>query len=228
MSPVKALRSSWAATMALVLVMWAQVPHSKYVFESIITGGQDGWPFALGFEVAVLMFVVRSMHGASWFFAALSALINVKYYEMHKSPMWGGALSDIWGQWLLSLALPFVIAMYSHILAHVQGEEVGRLHLPAWVQLWRMKVAQKVAQWRQGKETLQPEPLQVASDVQEDATLSPTLQAPATEDASDVQPDPKQRAIQLRSEGFTLEQIAGMIGKSESTISRYVNGANKL
>jgi len=223
MSPVKALRSSWAATMALVLVMWAQVPHSKYVFESIITGGQDGWPFALGFEVAVLMFVVRSMHGASWGFALMSALINVKYYEMHDIDMWGGQLHDIWGEWLLSLALPFVIAMYSHILAVVQGEEVGRLHLPVWLQLWRMKLQAKVAEWRQGKEDAS----QVAITVQEDATLSPHVQAPAIEDATDLQPDPKEVARQLKSEGLSNAQIAAQLQTHPSTVGRWLNGASK-
>ncbi len=223
MNPVSLLKSSWAATMALALVMWAQVPHSKYVFESIISGGQDGWPFALGFEVAVLMFVVRSMHGASWFFAALSALINVKYYEMHEYRMWGGALHDIWGQWLLSLALPFVIAMYSHILAHVQGEEVGRLHLPVWLQLWRMKIAQQVAEWRQGKEDAS----QDESAVQDDATLSPTVQAAAIEDATDLQPDPKEVARQLKSEGLSNAQIAAQLQTHPSTVGRWLNGASK-
>jgi len=203
--------------------MWAQVPHSKYVFESIITGGQDGWPFALGFEVAVLMFVVRSMHGASWFFAALSALINVKYYEMHSVRMWGGALHETWGEWLLSLALPFVIAMYSHILAHVQGEEVGRLHLPVWLQLWRMKIAQQIAEWRQGKEDAS----QDAITAQEDATLSPTVQAPAIEDATDLQPDPKEVARQLKSEGLSNAQIAAQLQTHPSTVGRWLNGASK-
>ena len=216
MSPVKALRSSWAATMALVMVMWAQVPHSKYVFEKIILGGQDGWPFALGFEVAVLMFVVRSMHGASWFFAALSALINVKYYEMHGVDMWGGALSDIWGEWLLSLALPFVIAMYSHILAHVQALAHDALHLPAWLQLWCMKLASQVTEWRQGKK-----------DAIEDATLSPNVQAPAIEDASDMQPDPKEVAKQLKSEGLSNAQIAAQLQVNPSTVGRWLNGASK-
>ena len=117
--------------------------------------------------------------------------------------------------------------MYSHILAVVQGEEVGRLHLPVWVQLWRMKVAQSIAEWRQGKETLQPEPLQVASDSQEDATPPPALQAPGIEDASDVQPDPKQRAIQLRSEGLTNAQIAKELQTHPSTVGRWLNGASK-
>lgn len=224
MNPVKLLKSSWAAVVALALVMWAQVPHSKYVFESIITGGQDGWPFALGFEVAVLMFVVRSMHGASWGFALMSALINVKYYEMHDIDMWGGQLHDIWGEWLLSLALPFVIAMYSHILAVVQGEEVGRLHLPVWLQLWRMKLQAKVAEWRQGKEDASQDASQDASTVQEVEPSPPTLQEDASEDAI----DPKTKAKQLQSEGFTNAQIASMIGKSESTVSRYLNGASKV
>jgi DNA-directed RNA polymerase specialized sigma24 family protein len=223
MNPVSLLRSSWAAVVTLGLVMWAQVPHSAYVFELIIKGGQAGWNFALGFEAAVLMFVVRNMNGASWFFAVLSALINVKYYEMHSVNMWSWNLQENWGHWLLSIANPLVIAMYSHVLAHVQGEKVGRLHLPVWLQLWRMKLAQTVAEWRQGKEDAS----QDASTVQDEEPLPPTVQAPASEDASDLAPDPKTVAWQLRSEGLSNAQIAMQLGKSESTISRWMNGASK-
>jgi len=203
--------------------MWAQVPHSAYVFELIIKGGQAGWNFALGFEAAVLMFVVRNMNGASWFFAVLSALINVKYYEMHGVNMWSWNLQSNWGHWLLSIANPLVIAMYSHILAVVQGEEVGRLHLPVWLQLWRMKIAQQVAEWRQGKEDAS----QDESAVQDDATLSPTVQAAAIEDATDLQPDPKEVARQLKSEGLSNAQIAAQLQTHPSTVGRWLNGASK-
>lgn len=225
MSPVKALRSSWAATVALVMVMWAQLPHSAHVFQHIIAEGQDGWPFALGFEAAVLMFVVRNMHSASWFFAALSVLINVKYYEMHNAPMWGGALHDIWGQWLLSLALPFVIAMYSHVLAHVQGEEVWALRWPAMV---RNQLQAKVAEWRQGKEEAQPEPLQIASPLQEDEASPPDVQEDEAEAQEEAQLDPKERAMQLFSEGLTKAQIAKELQKDPSTIGRWLNGHGKV
>jgi DNA-directed RNA polymerase specialized sigma24 family protein len=223
MNPVSLLRSSWAAVVTLGLVMWAQVPHSAYVFELIIKGGQAGWNFALGFEAAVLMFVVRNMNGASWFFAVLSALINVKYYEMHGVNMWSWNLQSNWGHWLLSIANPLVIAMYSHILAVVQGEEVGRLHLPVWLQLWRMKIAQQVAEWRQGKEDAS----QDESAVQDDATLSPTVQAAAIEDATDLQPDPKEVARQLKSEGLSNAQIAAQLQTHPSTVGRWLNGASK-
>jgi len=199
--------------------MWAQVPHSAYVFELIIKGGQAGWNFALGFEAAVLMFVVRNMNGASWFFAVLSALINVKYYEMHGVNMWSWDLQSNWGHWLLSIANPLVIAMYSHILAVVQGEEVGRLHLPVWLQLWRMKIAQQIAERWRGKED--------ASTVQEDAILPPEVQAPAIEDATDLQPDPKEVARQLKSEGLSNAQIAAQLQTHPSTVGRWLNGASK-
>lgn len=222
MSPVKLLQSSWAAVVTLALCMWAQIPHSQSAFE-YWSKGLSGWTFAWGFEAAVLMFVVRGMHWASWTFAAFSVLINVAYYSLDGVKMWAWPNADNWINWLLSIVLPFAIAMYSHVLAHGKDDEVERLHLPVWVQLWRMKIAQKVTEWRQGKEDAgwDASALQV-----EDATLSPTVQ----EDASDLQEepvDPKERAKQLHSEGFKLSEIAGMIGKSESTISRWVNGASK-
>lgn len=116
MNPVSLLRSPWAATLALGLCMWAQIPHSQYVFEHW-SRGQSGGAFAWGFEAAVLMFVVRNMHVASWIFAGLSALINVGYYGLQGVQMGAYPTSDNWVNWLLSLALPFTIAMYSHVLA---------------------------------------------------------------------------------------------------------------
>lgn len=222
MSPVKLLQSSWAAVVTLALCMWAQIPHSQSAFE-YWSKGLSGWTFAWGFEAAVLMFVVRGMHWASWTFAAFSVLINVAYYSLDGVKMWAWPNADNWINWLLSIVLPFAIAMYSHVLAHGKDDEVERLHLPAWVILWRMKIAQKVTEWRQGKEDAIP----VAIPVQGDATLSPTLQEPATEDASDVQPDPKARAIQLRSEGLTNAQIAKELQTHPSTVGRWLNGANK-
>lgn len=236
MSPVKALRSSWAATVALAMVMWAQLPHSAYVFQHIILSGQDGWPFALGFEAAVLMFVVRNMHAASWFFATLSALINVLYYEMHGAPMWHWLNSDNWGQWLLSLALPLVIAMYSHILAHVQEEDATQLQAQAWMHDAKTWMQSRLATWRQPPATVQPAALQSAIDVQD---VAMELQRLAMESASDVQddqspatedeqPDPKQRALQLRSEGFSNATIAGMLQVNPSTVGRWLKSANGM
>jgi hypothetical protein len=199
--------------------MWAQIPHSEYVFEHWAKG-QSGATFAWGFEAAVLMFVVRGMHVASWIFAGLSALINVGYYGLQDVEMWTWPNKGNWVNWLLSVVLPFAIAMYSHVLAHVQDEEAEALHFPTWAHLWRMKLASKVAEWRQGK----ADASQVASPMQEEEPLSPTPQEDASEDAI----DPKTKARQLASEGFTNAQIASMIGKSESTVSRYLNGVNKL
>ena len=149
MSPVKLLQSSWAAVVTLALCMWAQIPHSQSAFE-YWSKGLSGWTFAWGFEAAVLMFVVRGMHWASWTFAAFSVLINVAYYSLDGVKMWAWPNADNWINWLLSIVLPFAIAMYSHVLAHGKDDEVERLHLPVWVQLWRMKIAQKVTEWRQG------------------------------------------------------------------------------
>lgn len=129
MNPVSLLRSPWAATIALCLCMWAQIPHSQTVFE-YWADGKSGAAFAWGFEAAVLMFVVRKMHVASWIFAGLSALINVGYYGLQAVDMWAWFNEQNWLNWLLSVVLPFAIAMYSHVLAHVEEEHEEQL--PAW------------------------------------------------------------------------------------------------
>ena len=79
-----------------------------------------------------------------------------------------------------------------------------------------MKLASQVTEWRQGKK-----------DAIEDATLSPNVQAPAIEDASDMQPDPKEVAKQLKSEGLSNAQIAAQLQVNPSTVGRWLNGASK-
>jgi len=173
MNPVELLRQPWAATIALALCMWAQIPHSRTVFEHWAKE-QDGSAFAWGFEAAVLMFVVRNMHVASWVFASLSALINVGYYELRGVDMLAGVTDGNWICWLLSLTLPFTIAMYSHVLAHVQRIVVS---LPAWVfSVWGI-ARNKVASLMERTQSLAPindtQPVAPNEAPQEDANTQP-------------------------------------------------------
>jgi len=211
--------------------MWAQIPHSQHVFERLANDQSSGMAFAWGFEAAVLMFVVRNMHIASWFFAGLSALINVKYYEMGGTPMWGGALGATWGQWLIALANPFVIAMYSHVLAHISSHASAPLW---WHQVRgcfagvRARVAARRATGADSQVDAPAQPSAPEVAPAEDA-LAPIT--PVDVGAKELQKQKQARGLQLMSEGLTNKQISEEVQVSEGTVKswrrRYGNGAKE-
>lgn len=237
MNPVTILRQPWAATLALGLCMWAQIPHSQHVFEHWAKD-QSGWAFAWGFEAAVLMFVVRNMHGASWTFASLSALINVGYYGLQSVDMWAWPNEGNWLSWLLSLALPFTIAMYSHVLADVQEGATWRL--PDWAvrriwnaPMWLTPVLAFIMQTVQPE--VQPKPKKVAQPPAEsvqDAPLHPVqkcIEVPATDDAQTI--DARTQALQMHSNEMPAAEIARILQQKESTVRSWIrrsNGATKV
>lgn len=244
MNPVTILRQPWAATLALGLCMWAQIPHSQHVFEHWAKD-QSGWAFAWGFEAAVLMFVVRNMHGASWTFASLSALINVGYYGLQSVDMWAWPNEGNWLSWLLSLALPFTIAMYSHVLADVQEGAAWRL--PDWAvrriwnaPMWLTPALAFVMQTVQPAvgtvhPEVQPKPKKVAQPPAEsvqDATLHPVqkcIEVPATDDAQTI--DARTQALQMHSNEMPAAEIARILQQKESTVRSWIrrsNGATKV
>lgn len=230
MNPVQLLRHPWAATIALGMLMFAQVPHAREVFETWAKEGTNGLTFALGFEAAVLMFVVRQMHGASWGFASLSSLINVAYYETQDVNMWAGVTRDNWICWLLALALPFGIAMYSHVLARKE-EQAEAMEWPAWA----------LSAWAKARALWVATPVAFAlqadlHDVATPAQPATSNMQPAIEDATptqgdasgDDQPDPKEVAKHLKGEGLKNAQIAARLNVDPSTVGRWLNGANKV
>lgn len=244
MNPVTILRQPWAATLALGLCMWAQIPHSQHVFEHWAKD-QSGRAFAWGFEAAVLMFVVRNMHGASWTFASLSALINVGYYGLQSVDMWAWPNEGNWLSWLLSLALPFTIAMYSHVLADVQ--EGAAWHLPDWAvrriwnaPMWLTPVLALILK------TVQPAVVTVQPEVQpkskkvaqppdesaQDAMVHPVqkcIAVPATDDALPI--DARTQALQMHSNEMPPAEIARILQQKESTVRSWIrrsNGATKV
>lgn len=233
MNPVNLLKSPWAATIALGLCMWAQIPHSQTVFEHW-ADGKSGAAFAWGFEAAVLMFVVRRMHIASWAFAGLSALINVGYYGLQDVQMWSWFNEGNWLNWLLSVVLPFAIAMYSHVLAHVEEQPE---QLPAWmIAVYKAARQRLVAEWVKVRNTaqpiVQPQPETVQPAI---SIVQPTVQ-PVDDDAQpddrlDGAPDPTDKEAYAKwlymKKGLTQTALAAQFGVHRNTIRTWLNGAAK-
>lgn len=185
------LRSKIATLCVLVLALVAQLPHAAEVFMQ--AGGVHGaWAwvhgtaYALALELAVLLFVVQGHRGASYAFAGVSVLVNLAYYAERVQLFSVHGLSA----WLISVALPVAIALYSHAVADAHDTMDVLARVRAW---WRARGVQ------------------------------PALQVDATQDSMDVQPDPREVAKQLKSEGLKNAQIAAQLGRNPSTVGRWLS-----
>lgn len=120
----------------LTLALVAQIPQVAALVLHIV--GQGDWlsylhayTFAIALDGAILIFVTRQRTGLAWVFAIGSMLMNTTHYmppvlARHASLLDPPAIVDIVGAALLSIALPFALAQYSHLASHdgSSGSEV--------------------------------------------------------------------------------------------------------
>lgn len=118
------LKSPNAILIVLVLALVAQIPHAADVFRLI--GHSEGtWAnihsyfFAVALELAVLMFVVQNRQNESYGFAVVSVAMNLSYYFLNNVPLFSFAALP---SWLVSVALPAAIALYSHVVVEAQPQ----------------------------------------------------------------------------------------------------------
>jgi hypothetical protein len=119
----------------LTLALIAQIPQVAALVLHIV--GVSDWlayvhayTFAVALDGAILIFVTRGRIGLAWVFAIGSMLMNAAHYmppvvarhEALWSPL---AVVDMAGATLLSVALPFALAQYSHLAT---GDGVSIAH----------------------------------------------------------------------------------------------------
>ena len=203
------LRSQVATLCVLALALLAQLPHAAWVFMQAgashdatfgIIQKLHGYSYAIALELAVLLFVVQERRKESYGFAFVSVLVNLAYYANHGVNLASASALD---EWLISLALPVAIALYSHSLA---GDD--DLHFSwSWLQV--------VRKWL---------PLQGASAPQlAQANAAPVKLAQAAPEpqADELRLDElREIAQQLRDAGRKVAEVAQAVGKSESWVSR--------
>lgn len=125
------LRSSNATLIVLVLALCAQIPHAADVFrllvplaacDLVVCAGAyiHSYLFAVALEMAVLLFVVRGKERESYAFAVVSVAMNLAYYGLHSVSLFSMAALPAW---LVSVALPSAIALYSHVVADGHTEQ---------------------------------------------------------------------------------------------------------
>lgn len=134
------LRTANATLVVLVLALCAQIPHAADVFRLIpyifdkskpaYCGLLDcpaefvhSYLFAIALELAVLLFVVRNKQNESYGFAAVSIAMNLAYYHLHGVWLFGAQALPAW---LVSVALPAAIALYSHAVVDGHAEQPQR------------------------------------------------------------------------------------------------------
>lgn len=211
------LRSKIATLVVLVLALIAQLPHAAEVFMQ--AGNVHGWwavlhggAYAMALELAVLLFVVQGHRNASYAFAGVSVLVNLAYYAQRVQLFSVHGLSA----WLISVALPVAIALYSHAVADAHDAFDFR----AWLRTWRKGVHDA--------------PLDAPLAPLDDATVQPVhddaLCADATQD--DALPiDARTQALQMHSEQMQPAEIARILQQKESTVRSWIrrsNGATKV
>jgi hypothetical protein len=117
-----------AVLMFLTLALVAQVPQVAALVLHVV-GNYDwlsyihAYMFAIALDGAILIFVTRQQVGLAWVFAVGSMLMNASHYmppvmARHASLVAPLALVDMAGAVLLSIALPFALAQYSHLASH--------------------------------------------------------------------------------------------------------------
>jgi DNA-directed RNA polymerase specialized sigma24 family protein len=209
MKVIDFLESQTATLSVLVLALVAQTPHAADVFRLIVQG--SGWAerlhsysFAIALELAVLVFVVQKRQVESYGFALVSICMNLSYYSLHNVQLFSLASLPAL---LVSVALPTAIARYSHVVVASTSSATEIQHVT-------IAQAVRLESLAERQETVQ--------------VVQETVQDVRIESLAERQPDSKERAKQLRSEGLSNAQIAQELGVNASTISRWLNGASKV
>lgn len=240
---------------ALGLALLAQGKHTADVFAFWSHKGTPEWlfyAFAGGVEIAVFIFVLHDHKRTSYAFAVGAFATNVVYYAI------GGAnllSAELFPVLLLSVLLPGVIVGYSHTIAEKPHTITppAKDAKPAkvrehWWQFWRPRPVAAATVVTNTPQRDRQTGLESLGDEKATATIteseiephsaSPVGTAKALDDGGKpaepaksgrrpVNPN-RDRALQMRNEGFTASEIAGLLNEKESTVASWLyRGAQK-
>lgn len=128
---IELLKTPQAVLCVLALALLAQMPHAADVFRLIVKpvsasehidylGLAHSYSYAIALELAVLLFVVQNRQFESYGFAVVSVLVNLSYYGLHSINLFSWSAFPAY---LISIALPVAIALYSHAVADSEQPE---------------------------------------------------------------------------------------------------------
>lgn len=239
---------------ALGLALLAQGKHTADVFAFWSHKGTPEWlfyAFAGGVEIAVFIFVLHDHKRTSYAFAVGAFATNVVYYAIGGANLLSAELAPVL---LLSVLLPGVIVGYSHTIAE-KPKTAAAPALPAaprrhfW-QFWRPRATATAAtntpqrDRQTGLEStrgIEAGAAITASEIeapsgtpvdtaqaQEGAGKPPAKSGKPAKAAKRPANPNRDRALQMRSEGFNASEIAGLLNEKESTVASWLyRGAQK-
>ena len=212
------------------------------------------YAFAGAVEVAVLLFVLKGHKHISYAFAVATFATNMVYYAIGGIDLLSVAVLPVL---LLSVLLPGVIVGYSHTIAETHNTPAApalstkpaKVRRHFW-QFWRPRaeptaatnipqrdrqtglestVEIKAASAITQSETEAPSGTPVGAAQAQEGTGKPPAKhgKPAKAAKRPANPN-RDRALQMRSEGFNASEIAGLLNEKESTVASWLyRGAQK-
>lgn len=240
---------------ALGLALLAQGKHTADVFAFWSHKGTPEWlfyAFAGGVEIAVFIFVLHDHKRTSYAFAVGAFATNVVYYAIGGANLLSAEALPVL---LLSVLLPGVIVGYSHTIAErpqtatppAKPAKPAKPRRYRW-QFWRLRPAAAAIAATNTARPARQTGLESTGGIETPSTITvseiepPSAPPVGTAQALDDGGKPaeptkatkrpsnpnRDRALQMRSEGFTASEIAGLLGEKESTVASWLyRGAQK-
>lgn len=242
---VASLLSPYVCLLMMIMALWAQFPHAKFVFHKLIPLldiGQDSDTqatfYALTMECLIAIFVIHNWHRFSYLFACVSIATNVAYYQLGGVEMFTSNTKNLWVFWLFSIILPVAIAALTHLLADSladlsptrKPQARDKSSLLAWLASlqhvkvglaveWMKSLIPQEAQAELVTVVPSPQAVQVAGDTQE---LPKPL--PLVNDKWDEKYLPIVQVLQGNQDGLLAGQLASATGIAQSTLCRKDKG----
>lgn len=210
---IPVLKSPNAVLAVLALALLAQMPHAADVFRLTVSAENNAWStahsysYAIALELAVLLFVVQNRQMESYGFAIVSVLVNLSYYGLHNINLFS---LSAFPAYLISIALPVAIALYSHAVVDTEQAE-------------QQPSAKRVTRTVRNTQTVEQSEQFVVPTVQaEPIVIEQPVQQPDYKLLSDEQKR-EQFAIVLSSENVPSKpKLAEQFGVSRTTIYAWI------
>ncbi len=217
-SIIEILKSPNAVLGVLALALLAQMPHAADVFRLTVKGGNaniwtvvHSYSYAVALELAVLLFVVKNRHIESYGFAVVSVFVNLSYYGLHNVNLFS---VSAFPAYLVSIALPVAIALYSHVVADDKLAE-------------QEPAAKRVTRTVRNTQTVEQSEQFVVPTVQQSYAVieQPVSEPVQSSDYKSLTDEQKreQLAIELGSETApSKSKLADMFGISRTTVYAWI------
>ncbi len=220
-SIIEILKSPNAVLGVLALALLAQMPHAADVFRMTVHSAKTAdasiwekghsYSYAIALELAVLLFVIQNRHLESYGFAAVSVFVNLSYYGLHGVNLFAWSAFPAY---LVSVALPVAIALYSHVAADAKTTE-------------QEPAAKRVTRTVRNTQTVEQSEQFVLPTVQQSYTVieQPVSEPVQSSDYKSLTDNQKREQLAIVLNGETSpskSKLADMFGISRTTVYAWI------